>query len=66
MPYKGELEGWYVRNHSLVTYITLIALTVWVVLSPNSPIVWRVFPGLPQPPVELAPQLNWRQVKQRA
>lgn len=59
MPYKGQLEEWYVRNQGLRTYVLLIALTVWVVLNPRSRVVWRVFPDLPPPPVELARDVNW-------
>jgi len=59
MPYKGKLEEWYVRNQGLRTYVLLIALTVWVVLNPRSPVVWRVFPDLPPPPGELARDVNW-------
>jgi len=53
-PYKGALEEWYVDNQGLRTYFLLILLTVWVVLLPKSPIVWRVFGTLPSPPGELA------------
>jgi len=53
MPYKGELERWYVRNKSLGRYFLLIGLTVWVVIFPASGILWRAMPGLPRPPEEL-------------
>jgi len=59
MPYKGQLEEWYVRNQGVFTYILLIALTVWVVLNRRSGIVWRVFPGLPAPPDVIAQDVNW-------
>ncbi len=59
MPYKGELEEWYVRNQGIATYVMLIALTIWVVLSPTSPIVWRVFPSLPTPPKMLQRDVNF-------
>lgn len=59
MPYKGKLEEWYVQNRGIWTYILLILLTVWVVLNPRSTIVWRLFPDLPPPPVELARDVNW-------
>ena len=57
MPYKGELERWYVRNRTLRNYFLLIALTAWVVVFPASRLIWRVFPNLPRPPAELAGQL---------
>lgn len=53
MPYKGLLECWYVRHQGLWTYLKCIFLTIWVVLFPNSGLVWRCFPGLPAPCSEL-------------
>ena len=53
MPYKGQLERWYVANNSLWTYLVLIALTAWVVLIPRSGAVWSTFPALPRPSPEL-------------
>ncbi|MCS4502488.1 sugar transferase [Arhodomonas aquaeolei] len=57
MPYKGELERWYVARRGVGLYFLLIGLTAWIVLFPRSGIVWRLFPGLPRPPRELAPKL---------
>ena len=57
MPYKGQLEEWYVRNQSLRNYFLLIVLTAWVVVVPSSRILWRVFRDLPEPPVELKARL---------
>src|SRR5690625_184327 len=53
MPYKGQLEEWYVANQGLWTYLRCIVLTAWVVLLPQSTVFWRVFKGLPPPPAEL-------------
>ncbi|MGY0561673.1 sugar transferase [Luteimonas sp. A277] len=53
MPYKGQLEEWYVANQGLWTYLACIVLTAWVVLVPGSTVFWRVFKGLPLPPPEL-------------
>ena len=58
IPYKAELERWYVRNRTLRNYFLLIALTAWVVMFPRSGPVWRVFSDLPQPPAELAAHLS--------
>lgn len=53
MPYKAELEMWYVRHQSFWLYVLLIILTAWVVIFPASK-VWRtVFKDLPAPPLEL-------------
>lgn len=57
MPYKGQLEEWYVQNQNLYTYFMLIGLTVWVVLMPGSRAVWKVFSNLPKPDVKLAKSL---------
>lgn len=54
MPYKGEIEEWYVANHGLRTYFWVIFLTAWVVLFPKSQLIYRVFRTLPPPPPELA------------
>lgn len=59
MPYKGRLEEWYVHRNNVGTYFLLILLTAWVVISPNSTIVWRAFPDLPAPPEKLAKMLNY-------
>ena len=53
-PYKGEVELWYVDHQSFLKYVLVIILTVVVVVSPRSQLVWRAFPSLPSPPVELA------------
>lgn len=58
MPYKGKLEEWYVANQGLRTYLLSIVITAWVVLFPDSPMVWKVFPGLPKLPAELAASLS--------
>ena len=59
MPYKGSLENWYVSNQSVGSYFGLIGLTVWVVLSSNSGLVWAIFKDLPEPPAELKQALNF-------
>ncbi len=52
-PYKGDVENWYIRNQGLKNYFLLIYVTVWVVIFPNSRIVWSIFSNLPEPPPEL-------------
>lgn len=52
-PYKGQLEDWYVNNRSAYVYLASIFITAWVVLRPASPVVWKAFPTLPQPPARL-------------
>lgn len=53
-PYKGKLELWYKKNQSYLLYLSLIALTAWVVLFPASKLYFRIFDNLPKPPAELA------------
>jgi lipopolysaccharide/colanic/teichoic acid biosynthesis glycosyltransferase len=49
-PYKGELELWYIRKRSFLTYVSLITLTAWVVVFPNSKIYLKIYKDLPVPP----------------
>mgnify|MGYP006133012311 FL=1 len=49
-PYKGELELWYQENISLYTDFMIIFLTIWVVLFPESNLVYKVFRDLPSKP----------------
>ena len=58
-PYKGDVEAWYVGEQGLITYFSLILLTVWVVLFPKSDLVWRLFKDLPSPPDILKKNLNF-------
>ena len=57
-PYKGLLEEWYVRNAGVWTYLKVVLATSWVVLRPDSRIVWRLFPGMPTPPEALRSALK--------
>ncbi|MDO1528152.1 sugar transferase [Fulvimonas sp. R45] len=58
MPYKGQLEEWYVRHQGARTYLTCIALTAWVVLFPKSRAAWRMLPDLPVPSAVLESALE--------
>ncbi|WP_371396506.1 sugar transferase [Fretibacter rubidus] len=53
MPYKGELEKWFVQNNSLFVYFACIFLTVWVVLTGKGGAVYAAFSTLPKPPESL-------------
>jgi lipopolysaccharide/colanic/teichoic acid biosynthesis glycosyltransferase len=46
-PYKGRLELWYKEHRSFALDLKLLALTVVVVLAPDSDIVSRAFKDLP-------------------
>ena len=46
-PYKGELELWYQDHLTLYTDFMLVFLTSWVILFPQSELVFKVFRDLP-------------------
>ncbi len=52
-PHKGKLELWYQNNLSFYTDIKLVFITAWVIVSPGSDLVYKVFKDLPPFPVEL-------------
>ena len=49
-PYKGDLELWYQNKISFYTDFMIIFLTVWVIFSPKSNLVFKVFNDLPVKP----------------
>ena len=49
-PYKGDLEIWYQKKISFRTDFMIIFLTVWVIFSPKSNLVFKVFNDLPEKP----------------
>ena len=58
-PYKGDVEGYYIKVIGIFSYFKIILLTLWVVLFPKSSLVWKVFPKIPKPPDELKSLLNF-------
>jgi len=52
-PYKGELEMWYQKHQSFYTDFMLIFLTAWVIVKPESELVYKVFKDLPERPENL-------------
>ncbi|MDB4680581.1 sugar transferase [Akkermansiaceae bacterium] len=50
IPYKSDLEVWFVDNNSIWLYFKVILVTAWVVLFPASTIVEKIFKGIPQLP----------------
>lgn len=53
MPYKGKLECWYVQNKSIGNYFLLITITVIVILTRSTALIFRCYPSLPRPPKDL-------------
>ena len=54
MPYKGRLESWYVQNNSVWNYLLLIILTVLVLLTRSTRLVFKCYPSLPRPTEDLS------------
>jgi lipopolysaccharide/colanic/teichoic acid biosynthesis glycosyltransferase len=53
MPYKGKLESWYVRNNSVWNYMLLIALTIQVIFTRSTSLIFQCYNSLPRPPESL-------------
>jgi lipopolysaccharide/colanic/teichoic acid biosynthesis glycosyltransferase len=49
MPFKGQLESWYVDHASLWTDLKILLATTLAVLSPRWRGFWGWFPGIPKP-----------------
>lgn len=48
IPYKAQLEEWYVRNRSTMTDFKIIFLTAWAIVFPSSTMHFKFFPDLPK------------------
>ena len=53
IPYKSDLELWFVENSTLWLYIKIIFVTAWVVVFPSSNIMNKAFDGIPSLPDSL-------------
>lgn len=49
MPYKGELEMWYLKHRSFWVDLVILFLTGWTVIFSQSRLVYQVFKDLPKP-----------------
>jgi lipopolysaccharide/colanic/teichoic acid biosynthesis glycosyltransferase len=58
IPYKSDLEIWFVENRSLYLYSKIIFVTAWVVLFPKSNISENAFVDLPKLPKGLQKYVN--------
>ena len=52
-PYKGQLEIWYQSNMSFITDVKIIFLTLWVILIPDSKLIFKLLDNLPEKPKHL-------------
>ena len=50
IPYKSELELWFVKNNTLWLYMKIIFVTAWIIPFPSSNIVDKAFVGIPRLP----------------
>ncbi|MFC7049270.1 sugar transferase [Emcibacter nanhaiensis] len=48
IPHKARLEKWYMDNQSFLMDLLIILVTAWVVLFPNSNLLYRIYPTLPK------------------
>ena len=53
IPYKSDLELWFVKNDTLWLYVKIIIVTAWVVIFPSSTIADKAFIGIPRFPDSL-------------
>lgn len=49
-PFKGEVEKWYQANQGFIIDVKIILVTAWVILNPESEIVYKWFKDLPKRP----------------
>ena len=48
-PYKGEIETWFIANMSLRVYILLIIATIYVVVTKDNSLIFKMFKECPRP-----------------
>ena len=53
IPYKSDLELWFVENNTLWLYIKIIFITAWVVIWPQSKIIESLLADIPMKPKSL-------------
>ena len=53
IPYKSDLELWFLENNTLWLYLKIIFVTAWVVVVPSRTIVDKAFVGIPRLPESL-------------
>jgi lipopolysaccharide/colanic/teichoic acid biosynthesis glycosyltransferase len=49
-PHKGELEKWYQQNQNFFTDLMCIFVTAWVIVVPQSELIYKIFKTLPKRP----------------
>jgi lipopolysaccharide/colanic/teichoic acid biosynthesis glycosyltransferase len=56
--YKGVVEKYYVQNFTPFSYIKILILTLIILLTNKTKLVYKFFPGLPRPTLKIKKQLN--------
>ena len=52
-PYKGKVEKWYQENQSFSLDFFIIFCTAWVIVFPNSNLLYKFYKSIPQKPNSL-------------
>lgn len=52
-PFKGSLEAWYQQHCSFYVDLMIILLTIFVIIKPETNLVYRIFRDLPRKPEDL-------------
>lgn len=52
-PYKGKVEQWYQKNQSFSLDFFIIFCTAWVILFPDSNLLFETYKDIPQKPTSL-------------
>lgn len=47
-PYKGRVEEWYQEHQSFYVDVMVLFLTAWVIIFPESQLIYTIFPSLPK------------------
>jgi lipopolysaccharide/colanic/teichoic acid biosynthesis glycosyltransferase len=47
-PFKGKVESWYQKNRSFFLDFSIIFITAWVIIFPNSDILYKLYPSIPR------------------
>ena len=58
MPFKGELENWYLKKRSPMINLLLILITIFIIFNQNIKFVWKIFRDLPKPKQKLKKLMN--------
>ena len=52
IPYKADLELWYLNHQSFFLDLTLIFITLWAIVNPTSQMLYKLYPSIPRKNIE--------------